>query len=198
MTRWLLRMSSGPPSAIISPRSSTVIRSLTRMTTLMSCSISRIDTSFSSRTRWTKSLNAPTPAGSCRPSVRRAAAPSAAARARARPRGGAGRRRRGCARSRPRPCRCRRTRSSSCASSRASRSSRRLPRRAEDRADHARPQVRVHRHHDVLLGGHQVEQPDVLERPGHARRGANLCGLAAGDVGALEVRPRPRSARTGR
>ena len=42
------------PSAIFSPRSRTVIRSETRMTTLMSCSMSRTDTSFSSRTRWTK------------------------------------------------------------------------------------------------------------------------------------------------
>ena len=35
---------------------------------------------------------------------------------------------------------------------------------------HAGLQVRVHRHHHVLLGGHQVEQPDVLERPGQPHR----------------------------
>ena len=44
MTRSLDLMSSGPPSAIFSPRSSTVMRSETRMTTLMSCSMSRIET----------------------------------------------------------------------------------------------------------------------------------------------------------
>ena len=57
MTRSLDLISAGPPSAIFSPRSSTVMRSETRMTTLMSCSMSSTDTFFSSRTRCTKSVN---------------------------------------------------------------------------------------------------------------------------------------------
>ncbi len=96
-------ISSGPPSAIFSPRSSTVIRSddphdhahvvldeQDRELLLVAHPVDEVDE------------RAPTPAGSCPPSARRAAAPSAAAPARGRPRAGAGRRRRGCARTRRR------------------------------------------------------------------------------------------------
>ena len=52
---------------------------------------------------------------------------------------------------------------------------------AEDGRHHTGLEVRVHRHHDVLLGGHQVEQPDVLERPGQPHRRPQV-RLDAGDV----------------
>ena len=49
MTRSLERTSSGRPSAIFSPWSSTVMRSETPMTTFMSCSMSRMVSPRSSR-----------------------------------------------------------------------------------------------------------------------------------------------------
>ena len=51
MTRGSARTTSGRPSAIFSPWSSTVIHSDTPMTTFMSCSMSRIEMSRSSRSR---------------------------------------------------------------------------------------------------------------------------------------------------
>ena len=46
-------------------------------------------------------------------------------------------------------------------------------------------QVGVHRDHHVLLGRHQPEQPDVLERPGQPHRRPDV-RLDRGDVLALE------------
>ncbi len=101
-TRSLVRMSSGAPSAIFSPRSSTVIRSRhphdhahvvldeqDRHLLLVPHPVHEVGE------------DAPTPAGSCRPSARPAAAPWAAARAPGPPPAAAGRRRTGCARTRP-------------------------------------------------------------------------------------------------
>src|SRR6266571_5879263 len=61
-----------------------------------------------------------------------------------------------------------------------------LPRQAEHRARDARAQVRVHRDHDVLFGGHQVEQSDVLECAGQAQRGDLVRG-PAGDIDVAEI-----------
>ena len=52
-----------------------------------------------------------------------------------------------------------------------------LPGQPQDRRGNAALQVRVHRHHHVLGGRHGPEQPDVLERAGHARA-ARSCAAA--------------------
>src|SRR3954453_1103842 len=57
ITRSLLWISAGDPSAIFSPRSSTVTRSETPMTTFMSCSIISTEMSRSSRSRETNAVN---------------------------------------------------------------------------------------------------------------------------------------------
>ena len=56
MTRGSARTTSGVPSAIFSPWSRTVTRSLTPMTTRMSCSMSRIVIPRSLRTRLMRSV----------------------------------------------------------------------------------------------------------------------------------------------
>ena len=116
-----LRISAGVPSAIFSPRSSTVMRSETPMTTLMSCSMSSTVSPRSSRTLLHERREA---AALLRVHAGRRLVEQQqlrlAARARARPRAGAGRRTAGCARlvvaRRPMPTNS----SSSAARSRAS------------------------------------------------------------------------------
>ena len=58
-------------------------------------------------------------------------------------------------------------------------------RRAENGADHAGFRPAVLADQDVLHRGHLAEEPDVLERAGHAERG-NPVGRQAGDVFRLE------------
>src|SRR5581483_6290607 len=62
------------------------------------------------------------------------------------------------------------------------------PGRPEDGADRPGLQPAVHPDQHVLQGGHVVEQPDVLKRPGDAACG-DLVGRQIGDVGAVEVDP---------
>ena len=114
---------------------------------------------------------APTPAGSCRPSARRAAAPWAAAPAPGRPRAGAGRRRRGCARTRrptsPMPDEVEQLAAPSRgppAPPAAARAGEKIVR------DEPGLDVGVHGDHDVLGRRHQAEEPDVLEGPAEALR----------------------------
>ena len=93
VVRWI---SAGEPSAIFSPWSSTVTRSEMPMTTFMSCSIRRIVSPRSSRSRCTKRVNS---ARLLRVHARGRLVEQQelrlACRAPARPRAGAGRRRRG-------------------------------------------------------------------------------------------------------
>ena len=61
-----------------------------------------------------------------------------------------------------------------------------VPRAAEQGARDARRVPGVGAHHDVLHGGHVREQPDVLERAGHAGRG-DVVRLLADDRLAVEL-----------
>ena len=189
MTRGSARTSAGEPSAIFSPWSRTVTRSLMPMTTFMSCSISRIVRPELGRAARGRSRSAgASPRGSCRRSARRAAGAWARWPGRGRSRGGAGRRTagfgRGSATARSRP--------TSSSSSMACVVRLRLlapdRRRAQDRAEPAALEPVVEPDEHVLLGRHVAEQADVLERPGDPEAD-DLVGLAAGDLRAVEHDP---------
>ena len=171
MTCGLARTSAGAPSAMTSPWSSTVIRSLMPMTTRMSCSMSRTVSPSSARSLRMKSVISrvslvfmPAVGSSSRSSF------GPRRRGRARSRAGAGRRRAGCV-----PTYSDR----SSRSTSLSRLHRLVDRvlllaehrgRAQDRIPPVAAQVDVDADPDVVERRHRPEQPDVLERPPDAQR----------------------------